>query len=219
MSRSQIEAALYRITEQHYRADVTEEQKLAIGDLGKTYVTFHKLRQEGRDSVWAYVARNLSRPLAYSAGGGWANVVVGNPPWVAYRHMSPDLQKRFKELAKGERVHVGGKFGTQNDLSALFHRAVRPRSICAVGGRLAFVLPMAALSRGQFERLRSGSFQSVRIAWDEAWVMNDDVQPLFPVPSCVLFGRKRATSVPVARGSANLFRNSAVPRRTGKDRR
>ena len=83
MSRSQIEAALYRITEQHYRADVTEEQKLAIGDLGKTYVTFHKLRQEGRDSVWAYVARNLSRPLAYSAAA------AGRTSWSAIRPGSP----------------------------------------------------------------------------------------------------------------------------------
>ena len=82
MTRAQIEAALTRITEQHYRADVTDEQKHAITDLGKTYVTFDKLRRDGRDSVWAYVARNLSRPLAFSAGGGWASVVVGNPPWV-----------------------------------------------------------------------------------------------------------------------------------------
>ncbi|MGA7385035.1 MAG: hypothetical protein WBW81_10245 [Methylocella sp.] len=67
MTRAQIEAALFRITEQHYRADVTNEQKLAIKDLGKTYVTFDKLRREGRDSVWAYVARNLSRPLAFSS--------------------------------------------------------------------------------------------------------------------------------------------------------
>jgi hypothetical protein len=29
-----------------------------------TYVTFDKLRRDGRDSVWTYVARNLSRPLA-----------------------------------------------------------------------------------------------------------------------------------------------------------
>jgi hypothetical protein len=36
MSREQIEKALYRITEQHYRADVTREQQLAIEDLGKT---------------------------------------------------------------------------------------------------------------------------------------------------------------------------------------
>ncbi|MBA3519832.1 MAG: N-6 DNA methylase, partial [Rhizobiales bacterium] len=109
LSRGRIEAALTRITEQHYKRDISEEERFAIGDLGKTYLLFDKLRREGRDSVWAYVARNLSRPLFFSAAGGWANVVVGNPPWVAYRHMSADLQKRFKELAKGERVYVGGK--------------------------------------------------------------------------------------------------------------
>jgi hypothetical protein len=196
MTRAQIEKALDRITEQHYRADVTNEQKLAIKDLGKTYLTFDKLRREGRDSVWAYVARNLSRPLAFSASGGWASIVVGNPPWVAYRHMSADLQKRFKELARGENVYVGGKLATQNDLSALF--TARAASLyLRSGGKIAFVLPLAALSRGQFERLRSGSFHSGRIAWDEAWTMDDSVQPLFPVPSCVVFGRRRATSKPL----------------------
>jgi hypothetical protein len=196
MTRDQIEKALYRITEQHYRADVTHEQQLAIKDLGKTYVTFDKLRREGRDTVWSYVARNLSRPLAYSAAGGWAHVLVGNPPWVAYRHMSPDLQKRFKELAQGERVYVGGKLATQNDLCALF--AVRATMLyLRSGGRLGLVLPMAALTRGQYDLLRRGSFSTSRIGWDAAWVMNDDVQPLFPVPSCALFGRRTAVAKPV----------------------
>jgi len=196
MTREQIETALYRITEQHYRADVTEEQKFAIEDLGKTYVTFDRLRREGRDTVWAYVARNLSRPLAFSAGGGWANVVVGNPPWVAFRHMSPDLQKRFKEMANAEKVYVGGKLATQSDLCALF--TVRCAHLyLRSAGRLAFVLPMAALTRGQFGPLRAGSFSSVRIAWDEAWTMDDSVQPLFPVPSCVVFGRRRAVATPI----------------------
>ncbi|MGO9006819.1 MAG: N-6 DNA methylase [Beijerinckiaceae bacterium] len=195
LTRIQVERALFRITEQHYRADVTEEQKLAIADLGKTYVTFDKLRREGRDSVWAYVARNLSRPLAFSAADGWASTVIGNPPWVAYRHMSADLQKRFKELAKSEKVHVG-RVPSQNDLCALF--TVRAAALyLRSGGKIAFVLPLAVLTRGQFEKLRSGSFQSVRIAWDEAWTMDDSVQPLFPVPSCVVFGRRRATSRPM----------------------
>jgi hypothetical protein len=193
LTRAQIEAALYRITEQHYRADVTHEQQLAIQDLGKTYVTFDRLRRDKRDTIWAYVARNLSRPLAYSAAGGWANVVVGNPPWLAFRHMSADLQKRFRELAKDERVYVGGRFATQNDLCALFS-ARAAHLYLRSGGRLAFIFPLAALTRGQFEHLRSGSFRSARIAWDEAWTMDDTVQPLFPVPSCALFGRKQARS-------------------------
>jgi hypothetical protein len=105
--------------------------------------------------------------------------------------MSADLQKRFKELAQGERVYVGGKLATQNDLCALFTaRAVA--NYLRSAGRLAFVLPMAALTRGQFEKLRSGSFHSGKIQWDETWMMDDSVQPLFPVPSCVVFGRRRA---------------------------
>ncbi len=188
-SRDQVEAALTRITEQHYKADITAEQALAITDLGKTYVTFDRLRREGRDTIWAYVARNLSRPLAFSSGGGWANVLVGNPPWVAYRHMSPDLQKRFKELAKGEKVYVGS-IPSHNDLCALFvsrgsHLYLRPN------GKLAFVLPLAALTRAQFEKFRTGRF-GYNVAWEEAWTMDDSVVPLFPVPSCVVFGRKRA---------------------------
>ncbi len=196
LSRDQIEAALKRIVEQHYKRDINSEEVGAIKDMGKTYLVFDKLRRDGRDSVWAYVARNLSRPLAYSAAGGWANVLVGNPPWVALRHMSSDLQKRFKELAKGERVYVGGKLATQNDLCALF--TVRAAGLyIRAGGRIAFVLPLATLTRGQFEAFRKGSFHSTRLAFEETWTMDDSVQPLFPVPSCVVFARKRAVSKPM----------------------
>jgi SAM-dependent methyltransferase len=176
--------------------DFGNEERDAITDIGATYLVYDRLRREGRDSIWAYVARNLSRPLAYSAGGGWANIVIGNPPWVAFRHMSADLQKRFRELAKGLGVYVGGKLATQNDLAALF--TARAAALYLRGsGRLAFVLPLAAMTRGQFERLRSGSFVGGAIQWDEAWTMDDSVQPLFPVPSCAVFGRRRATSKPL----------------------
>lgn len=171
--------------------DFGDEERRAVTDIGATYLVYDRLRREGRDSIWPYVARNLSRPLSLSAGGGWANVVIGNPPWVAFRHMSEDLQKRFKELAKGLGVYIGGKFATQNDLCALF--TARAAALYLRGsGRLAFVLPLAALTRGQFERLRSGAFHGGAIQWEEAWTMDDSVQPLFPVPSCAVFGRRRA---------------------------
>jgi len=195
LNREQVEAALIRETEQHYKADLTEEQRLAIQDLGKTYVTFDRLRREGRDTIWAYVARNLSRPLAFSAGGGWANVLVGNPPWVAYRHMSADLQKRFKELAKSEGVY-DGRAPSQADLSALF--VVRSAELyLRSGGNIGIILPLAALSRTQFEPLRAGKFRSARIAWSEAWMMDRDLEPLFPVPAAVLLGRKLGRANPI----------------------
>lgn len=188
-SRHQVEIDIRRKTEQHYKHDIDAEQQIAISDLGATYETFHKLRLEGRDTIWSYVARNLSRPLALASGGGWAHVLVGNPPWVAFRHMSADLQKRFKELARAEKVYVGS-IPSHNDLCALFasrgsHLYLRPN------GRVALVLPLAALTRAQFEKFRTGRF-GYNIAWDEAWTMDNGVGPLFPVPSCVVFGRKRA---------------------------
>jgi hypothetical protein len=210
--RDQVETALHRAMEDHFwrqkqrrighaRLDpvrpIEKAEMDAIRDMGATFLDYDRLRRAGRDSIWSYVARNLSRPLFYSLNeAGWAQVVLGNPPWVAYRHMSPDLQKRFKELAQGARVYVGGKFATQNDLSALF--TVRAAQLyLRAGARIAFVLPLAALTRGQFEKLRSGSFDPGCIAWDEAWTMDDSVQPLFPVPSCVLFGRRRRVGKPV----------------------
>jgi hypothetical protein len=109
MNARQIERAFKLEVERHYKRGMTKEEEAGIREIVATYKIFDQLRREGRDSVWTYVARNLSRPLALSFGDGWANVVVGNPPWVAFRHMSADLQKRFRELAKGERVYVGGK--------------------------------------------------------------------------------------------------------------
>lgn len=211
-SGEQVEADITRRTEQHYKRDITPEERTAIGDLGVTYQTFHKLRLAGRDTIWSYVARNLSRPLALASGGGWANVLVGNPPWVAYRHMSADLQTRFKELAVGERIYVG-TIPSHNDLCALFaarssHLYLRP------SGRLAFVLPLAALTRAQFEKFRTGRYASYNVAWDEAWTTDVKVGTagaIFPVPSCVLFGRKRA----IAAKTPDLVReySGSVPMR------
>jgi hypothetical protein len=129
LARIQIEAALTRITEPHYRAELAKEQKVAIEDLGRTYLAFDRLRRDKRDTIWAYVARNLSRPLAYSAAGGRAHVVIGNPPWLPFRHMSADLQRRFRALARDERVYVGGRF-RRKTIFRVCSPCASPISIC-----------------------------------------------------------------------------------------
>jgi hypothetical protein len=159
-----------------------------LAELTETYRRYDNLRRADRNTIWAYVARNLSRPLYLAAEERRADVLIGNPPWLALRHMSDDLHKRFKEIASGESIYVGGKLATQNDLSALFF----VRSVAFYlkpGGRIAFVMPLAAMTRGQFEKFRSGNFYSKKVQFTEGWVLDADVQPLFPVPSCVLFAR------------------------------
>ncbi|HEX4079199.1 MAG TPA: N-6 DNA methylase [Rhizomicrobium sp.] len=197
-TRADVEAQLGQVMHEHFvrtaglrkAREIGRVEEHAISELGATYETYDKLRRNRRNSIWSYVARNLSRPLALSSSAGWANVVVGNPPWLAFRYMSRDLQKLFRELASAEKVYVGGRFATQNDLFALF--TVRAASLyLRSGGKIAFVLQQAALTRGQFETLRGGAFTSVNIAWDEIWTVDASLEAL-PLPSCVVFGRRQA---------------------------
>lgn len=195
LKRSQVENQIKRIVEQHYKRSPTQEEQDGISDLGNTFVVYDQLRRVGRDSVWTYVARNLSRPLALSAGGGRANVLVGNPPWVAFRHMSKPMQAMFRAVALEEEVYVGGKMATQNDLCALF--VARAAALyLRPGGRFGLVLPLAVMTRAQFAPLRSGEYKSAKIAYADAWTMDDGVAPLFPVPACVLFGKKQGKAKP-----------------------
>ncbi len=164
----------------------------------QTWLTYDRLRRQGRDHVWGYVARNLSRPVALSDGPR-VDVVVGNPPWLSYRYMSADMQAHFKAQSKEAGVWVAGdeaKLVTQTDLSGLFFvRAVelylrRPKA-GEEGGRIAMVLPLAALTRGQFRAFRTGSWTHATVKFEEAWVLdNQEVSPLFRVPTCVLIAQR-----------------------------
>lgn len=174
--------------------------------LEETYTRFKRLRDEGRDHIWTYVARNLSRPIAISQGRKM-DVIVGNPPWLSYRYMSRPMQKRFRDSSKSLGVWVTGpeegKLVTQMDLSGLFFARtaqlyVRPPQGDAAGGRIAMVLPLAAMTRGQFRGFRSGSWTGAHVAFDRAWVLdNQDIQPLFRVPTCVLFATRSVMPRPV----------------------
>ena len=83
-------------------------------------------------------------------------------------------------------------------------------------------MPYAALSRRQFAGFRTGQFfaqsrtsqNPVLARFIEAWAFDDDVQPLFPVPSCVLFADSGAAGeLPpnVRRASGQLPRRDATP--------
>ena len=87
---------------------------------------------------------------------------------------------------------------THQDLSAYFFVKCLELYLKPTGA-IAFVMPYAAMTRRQFEGFRSGTFGTRRgkewevvfasVQFSEAWAMSDEVQPLFPVPACVLFGR------------------------------
>ncbi|PKP67940.1 MAG: hypothetical protein CVT83_07535, partial [Alphaproteobacteria bacterium HGW-Alphaproteobacteria-5] len=119
--------------------------------LSETYRTFDRLRRAGRDHIWGYMARNLSRPIALAADPKM-DVILGNPPWLSYRYMSRDLQTRFREGSLALSTWVGRdeqQLVTHTDLSGYFF-ARSTELYLRRGGRIAMVLPLAAMTRGQF---------------------------------------------------------------------
>jgi hypothetical protein len=104
------------------------------------------------------------------------------------------MQLRFRDECKARGLWAGGKVATHQDLSAYFFARCAELYL-RKDGDAAFVMPYAAMSRQQYEGFRTGSFAggkhgSIRFA--EAWTFDESVQPLFNVPSCVLFAREGA---------------------------
>ena len=177
----------------------------------RTFERLLALYKSGRNHIWPYVLRNIVRPLWLSQPDQRADVVIGNPPWVAYRHLSAEMKSSLRDACQAMNLWIGGNLSTQQDLSALFwarcaERYLRP------GGTLAFVLPYAALNRPAFGGLRRGDYRSVGVRIEEAWSFDETVQPLFPVPACVLIGvRGTAGELPaeVERYTGSLPRRDA----------
>ena len=195
--------------------------------LAKTYEQLAALRQEGRDHIWGFAARNLVRPVWLAQQEQRPDVLIGNPPWLAYRFMDEETQVRFRAECQELGIWAGGRVATQQDLSAYFY--VRCAELyLRPGGRVAFVMPYAAMSRQAFEGFRGGAYprpvngtrrnggrrranaQSTltTLSFTEAWALPDTVKPLFPVPSCVLFAERsgmptgvRDTTVAEAEGT------------------
>lgn len=150
-----------------------------------------RLHDAGRDHVWSYYIRNLARPLAFTRPDGRADVLIGNPPWLAYRSMPAKLQRTYRVLAEQRGLWAGGKVATHQDLSDLFvARSVE--QYLKAEGRFAFVMPYAVLSRRQYAGFRTGSWtgSGAAAAFERPEEFARIKPPLFPVPSCVISGTK-----------------------------
>ena len=142
-----------------------------------------ELIRDGRDSIWAYILKNLSRPLVLAEKG--FDVVVGNPPWLSYRYInSPVWQDEVKALYIYYQLIDSGdvKLFTQMDLSTLFFAHAKDRYL-KDDGTLAFVMPRSVLTGAKQHRpfQRQGMTRILDVG---------DVSPLFNVPSAVLITSK-----------------------------
>ena len=179
-----------------------------------TFVRLRELYDSGKNGIWPFVLRNLMRPLWLSRPDQRADVLIGNPPWIAYRYLSAEMRLRLRNACVAMNLWLGGRLATNQDLSALFWARSGERYL-QQGGTIAFILPYAALNRPAFGGLRVGDFNAVQLHIDEAWDLAR-VRPLFgrngTTSASVLFGRRAPTGpLPdtVERFSGVLLRRDA----------
>ena len=160
--------------------------------LRKTFSLLCDLNADGRDSIWSYFIRNQARPLWLSMPSRRVDVLVGNPPWVAYRFMTEDMQEQYRALGTEHGIWRGGQLATNQDLVALFI-ARTAEEYLNDGGSIAFVTPLGVLSRQTYQGFRTGRWRGdLRVKFTELWDLAD-VKPrdqLFPVPAAVIYGTK-----------------------------
>ena len=166
-----------------------------VDALTGTFGQLQALYRAGRNGIWTFVLRNLVRPVWLSRPEQRADVLVGNPPWIVYRHLSPEMKERVREALRTYGLWLGGHLATQQDMWALFWARGADRYLVP-GGRLAFVLPYAALNAPVFAGLRAGRMNEVRVRIEAAWAL-ERVRPIFGAQSgsgttstCVLFGAR-----------------------------
>ena len=163
--------------------------------LAQTFAHLQTLYRAGRNGIWTFVFRNLARPVWLSRAEQRADVVVGNPPWIIYRHLSAGMKGRLREALQSYELWEGGGLATQQDMWALFWARAAERYLKR-GGGIAFVLPYAALNAPVFAGLRGGHMGEARVRLTGAWAL-ERVWPIFGAQSgssttstCVLFGRR-----------------------------
>jgi hypothetical protein len=167
----------------------------AQAKLDDTFRTLCDLHDSGRDHIWSYYVRNLARPLWLALEPNRVNVLVGNPPWLAYRYMTEAMQKTFQDYSKERDLWHGAKVATHQDLSGLFLVRAVERYL-EHGGRFAFVMPNAAVDRGQFRGLRTGRYKRegerdpLSIAFDPALDIRRNRPHFFPRGAAVLTGTR-----------------------------
>ncbi len=161
--------------------------------LEATFQTLCDLHDDGRDHIWSYYVRNLARPWWLALPQNRVDALIGNPPWLAYRFVTEAMQETFRAYSDERGLWHGAKLATHQDLSGLFLVRAVERYL-RIGGMFAFVMPNAAVDRGQYLGLRTGRYKrpdaqnSVSIAFDTAWDLRRIRPHFFPRGSAVLFG-------------------------------
>lgn len=179
-------------------------RRLAIDDadtdvLAENFIRLRQLHEADRNHVWSYYIRNVARPTWLAREENRVDVLVGNPPWLSYRHMSAAMQSTFRQMSKSRRFWYDETTATHQDLAGLFIARAVERYL-ATGGHFAFVVPNSVIDRDYWSGFRSGEFDDgAAVAFAPSWDLRRLRPHLFPRGSAVVFGQRVSDPVPMPR--------------------
>jgi len=146
-----------------------------------------ELIEERRDTIWAFILKNLYKPLFLK---GNFDIVLGNPPWLSYRYVEKgEYQKFLKRQIVDEYRLLSGKAEliTHMELATLFFLRTADLYL-KEGGSISFILPRSVFSSDQHYNFRRSYF-SLDLGFEEVWDL-EGVKRLFNIPACVFFGKR-----------------------------
>jgi len=146
-----------------------------------------ELIEERRDTIWAFILKNLYKPLFLK---GNFDIVLGNPPWLSYRYVEKGEYQRFlkRQIVEEYRLLSGkAELITHMELATLFFLRAAELYL-KEGGTISFILPRSVFSSDQHYNFRRSYF-SLDLGFEEVWDL-EEVEPLFNVPACVFFGKR-----------------------------
>lgn len=160
-------------------------------ELGNIAAYLVDLIRDRRDSVYGFLLRNHYRPAMLHQQ---FDFVVGNPPWLtigdidnaSYKDMLLGLVRRSRIAPRsaGEQAHT--------ELATLFLPQASRMYLCQAAQyrptpSIALVLPRSVFTASHHRYLREGTYTAAFVT-TQLWDLLD-VEPLFNIPSCVLFAR------------------------------
>lgn len=171
--------------ESFFRLKLGKRETYLLEGAWRIYSALYAAKIEDRDGIWAYVLQNSLRPFFLREK---FDVIVGNPPWLTFAGVeNGEYQEDLRRLANLYALKPDTANMPHLELAALF-LAHACNYFMKPGGRLAMVMPRAFFSGSQHEPTRKG--KTKKVALTQLWNLQD-VSPLFKVPCCVLFGRRK----------------------------
>lgn len=194
------------------------DDKSTIDMLFYTARAMKELIEEEKDTIWAYVMKNMYKPLFLKER---FDVIIGNPPWLSYRYvdkgeyqkflkkMIVDEYKLLSGISAGEKMKVKAELMTHMELATLFFLRTADLYLKDMGV-IGFVLPRSLFTGDQHNTFRRQQYP-MNLGFKEIWDL-EKIKPLFKVPTCVFIAEKGMKTVSPYQAeiiSGNLERKNA----------